>query len=203
MVTCAWKICVYAVFVGVFLCVHSVAASAKDEKESKGLIVEKTTTGISVPVDQFQWNEHNKLSWSDFRGEVKAANDESAAATHCGIGFRTGVNVPGKKPEVTVYNTFYANKSWVRKDAKISSILTHEQGHFDLCEIYTRKLRNRMTNFDFNVSDVKQALLAIYSEISSEYESRQQAYERETTHGTNLEQQKRWSDAIAGELINS
>ena len=70
----------------------------------------------------------------------------------------------------------------------------------DSCEIYTRKLRARMEQFDFNVADVRQALLTIYNEVSREYESMQQAYEQETIHGTNIAAQKHWREMILLEL---
>ena len=195
---CARRNCVYAFLLAFFVCSQSIAASGKD---GKPLTSENNSSENSGSGNQFQWHEHSKLTWDDFRGAVSAANDESAAATHCGIGFKTNNTVSGRKPEIIVYNTFYTQKSWVRPDAKIQSILAHEQGHFDLCEIYTRKLRERMSKFDFNVPDVTQALMSIYSAVSNEYESRQQAYEQETIHGTNMMQQKKWLEIIARELM--
>jgi len=197
---CARRSCVHAFLFVFFVCSQSIAAFCKDGKESKSLIPENNRIVSVEQSDHFQWHEHNKLSWDDFRGPVKSADDESAAATHCGIGFKTNINAPGGKPSVIVYNTFYTTKSWVRPDAKVQSILEHEQGHFDLCEIYTRMLRDRMNNFDFNVPDVKQALMSVYTEINNMYESRQQAYEQETTHGTNITQQKKWRQMMTQEL---
>ncbi len=200
---CAVKSCVYAIFLGVFVCAQSFAVFGKDGKESRDLKSQDqpATASTSVAsVAKFQWSEHNKLSWDDFRGPVDAIVDECAAATHCGIGFSTTNTCPGAKPTIKVYNNFYINKSWVRADAKMPQILEHEQGHFDLCEIYTRKLRERMNGFDTNTANMKQALMNIYNEISEEYEARQQAYERETTHGTNIPEQKKWVDIISHEL---
>ena len=148
---------------------------------------------------EFSWSENRKLTWDDFQGPIKASSERSAAATHCGIGFKT-FNADGK-PRVLVYNTFYSNQSWVRPDAKLPEILQHEQGHFDINEIYTRKMRARMDSFDFNVSDVKAALMAIYDEVDSEYQNVQQSYESETVHGTNTKQQKIWLDRIERDLI--
>ena len=150
--------------------------------------------------DRFQWMEHAKLSWDDFKGEVNATQDESAAATCCSIGFKTNAPTPGGKQEIIVYNTFYVNRSWVRTDARITSILDHEQGHFDLCEIYTRKLRDRMQDIDLSTPGIKQTLMQIYTDLSREYEARQQAYEQETIHGTDIATQKRWQQMIAEEL---
>ena len=194
---CVRRICVYAFFIGMIVCLYSNAVCGKD---GKSLNSENNTLVNSGHSGHFQWYEHRKLSWDDFRGPVNATTNESAAATHCGLGFTTTSSAPGSKPEIIVYNTFYTNKSWVRPDAKMSSILDHEQGHFDLCEIYTRKLRKRLSNFDFNVPDARQVLMNIYSTVSNEYEKRQQDYEQETKHGTNTEEQKRWQEIIVREL---
>ena len=199
---CAGRGCVYAIFFGVFVCAQSFAVFGKDGKESKDLKSQDplATATTANAVTKFQWSEHSKLSWDDFRGQADAVIDECAAVTHCGIGFTSNSTCPGSKPVIKVYNNFYINKSWVRPDAKMPQILEHEQGHFDLCEIYTRKLRDRMSNFDANTTDIKQSLMNIYNEISQEYETRQQAYERETTHGTNIPEQKKWVDIISQEL---
>jgi hypothetical protein len=202
---CARKVCVYAFAISIFICTQSIAVAAfpRGSKEDKPLNSSNSASSNSASVeatDEFQWKEHQKLSWEDFRGSVNAVSDESAAATHCGIGFKVNSSDTKRNPEITVYNTFYKNKSWVRSDAKIASILVHEQGHFDLCEIYTRRLRAMMNNFDFHVPDVKGNLMAIFSKINDEYELRQQAYEAETIHGTNEEQQKKWLQIISNEL---
>jgi len=196
----AKRFCVYALFIGfsVYSQGVSVKVFGKDSKEGKSITSNNNSSNVSVA--EFQWKDHNKLSWDDFRGPVHAANDESAAATHCGIGFRINTSSEGDKPEILVYNTFYVNKSWVRSDAKIASILEHEQGHFDLCEIYTRMLKARMVRFDYNSSNVKSALMDIFTDVNNEYENRQQAYEYETAHGTDISEQKKWQRTINAEL---
>jgi len=184
---CVLRKCVYALL-GIFIPI--VSSFAKENVDANA----------TSPKNQFQWQEHSKLTWDDFKGAVNTTHNESAAATFCSIGFKTGPALAGTDPEIIVYNTFYVNKSWVRSDARIQSILDHEQGHFDLCEIYTRKLKQRIGSLDLKLPDAKQALMRIYSEVSNEYEMRQQAYEQETTHGTNISEQKKWQDAIAAEL---
>ena len=197
---CARRGGVYAFVIGFFVCSQVIAVDVfgKGDKDDKTL---NSLNSASVnPVTEFQWKDHNKLSWEDFRGPVNAASDESAAATHCGIGFRVNNAGVSGKPEVVVYNSFYINKSWVRPDAKIATILDHEQGHFDLCEIYTRRLRALLAEYRFDGKDAKPALMNIFTAINDEYESRQQAYESETGHGTNLAQQKKWQGIIGREL---
>lgn len=148
---------------------------------------------------RFSWNEHRKLSWDDFKGAAENADYESAAATCCSIGFRI-INTKDGFPRLSVYNTFYVDKSWVKEDAHIESILAHEQGHFDLCELYTRKLRMRFATVDITIANEKVELMKIYSELNDEYEACQQAYERETAHGTRIADQKRWQEVITNGL---
>lgn len=160
----------------------------------------KEFTPNDASANRFSWNANRKLSWADFKGPVSTAHsEESAAATCCSIGFRLGNNEAGV-PQVFVYNTFYIDRSWVKEDARIESILTHEQGHFDLCELYTRILRSRLNAADLHSPTVKQDLLDIYTAVNNEYEARQQAYEHETAHGTIIPEQQRWDMAISEEL---
>ncbi|MES2703572.1 MAG: hypothetical protein V4649_13095 [Bacteroidota bacterium] len=199
---CVKRIGVYALFLGGVIGTQGFKSTAKGEgsREGRAGAVSTSTSASAPAMSEFQWSDHTKLSWEDFRGPVQAEDDQSAAATHCGMGFKTVTDENGQ-PKIVVYNKFYVNKSWVRDDAKLQEILDHEQGHFDLCELYTRKLRERMNAFDFNGSrDVRQALYDIYFEVNAAYEKRQQAYEDETTHGIVTAQQKKWQRMIALEM---
>lgn len=200
---CVQKNSVYALVLGFVVCMQGIttkvsARGEKDDKINNPSLPARMTSPVSGT--EFQWADHKTLSWDDFKGPVRASDEESAAATHCGMGFRINGVSPAGKPDVTVYNTFYVKKSWVRSDARIESILFHEQGHFDLCELFTRKLKARIETLPANVPDVKEALLAIFSEVNNEYEMSQQAYEDETIHGTNFAAQSRWMEKIGREL---
>jgi hypothetical protein len=151
---------------------------------------------------EFGWEKGRKLSWDDFRGPVpRAASDITAAATFCGIGFETNaVNPKNNNLKIHVYNTFYTNNSWARPEDKDSFILAHEQGHFDLCELYTRKLRERLNSVNVNSSNLRAALGTVYDEVQREYNNRQEQYEDETEHGVVLAEQERWQNKLQREL---
>ena len=197
---CAKIVSGLALCAGLFLIAPFTVMAAKGSGSSITTISSTSAATTSVS-SEFQWKDHSHLSWEDFRGPVHAESEESAAATNCSIGFKTIMPAVGSTPEIVVYNKFYINRSWVRSDAKVSTILTHEQGHFDLCEVYTRELKRRMDAFRFEgATNVRQSLYNIYEAVSREYEARQQAYEQETAHGTILGEQARWVKAIALEL---
>jgi hypothetical protein len=151
----------------------------------------------------FEWNEQRKLTWDDFRGQLDPNEpDVTAAATFCGMGFEAR---PGKnrKLDIRVYNTFFPEHSWVRQGEQKESILAHEQGHFDLCELYTRKLKASLDAAN-NAGDNSENMLAdIYKLVMQDYQKRQQQYEDETHHGIIAEAQLQWQNMIARELSDT
>lgn len=151
---------------------------------------------------EFTWTPERRLSWDDFRGPVQPySSDNIAAATFCAIGFETNtVSQNNPTLRVNVFNTFYTRKSWIREEEKNPEILAHEQGHFDLCELYTRKLRERMSNVKVDVASLRATLKGIYAQLQQEYQERQQLYEDETNHGLIYDQQDRWEAMITQEL---
>lgn len=191
----AVKNSVYAYSLMLFALTQGTHVQAKSEGDK----TVKTTTSASAATT-FEWKEHSKLSWDDFRGPVGNPNDATVAVTHCGMGFKTAPVKDGEKPQIIVFNKFYTEKSWVMSDAKLPEILEHEQGHFDLCEIYTRKLKVALESVDFDKPNARKTLYDTYYRINAEYEDRQQRYEDETTHGTIDKEQKRWTSNIAHEL---
>lgn len=155
---------------------------------------------------EIKWTKERKLTWNDFRGPVQSQmGDMVAAATYCGFGFETNqLSSSNQKLKILVYNSFYTDKSWGHKEDQTPEVLVHEQGHFDLCELYTRKLRERMNNVtNVNVHNLQSKLNNIYEQIKKEYGDRQERYEEETEHGLIAQAQQRWLNDIAKELNDS
>ena len=188
----------YALFIGFGVLPQGGKATGKEDKEAGAVVVASASAPPAIAAD-FQWSDHRQLSWDDFRGPVSAVTDASAAATNCGLGFRTQTDTSGNL-SVVVYNKFYASKSWVKPDAHIASILVHEQGHFDLCELYTRKLRQQMALVDMGSDDLEKQLIETYNAVNAEHEAAQQRYEAETIHGTNEVSQAHWTNYLTTQL---
>jgi len=150
---------------------------------------------------EITWSKNRKLTWDDFKGKIpNDVEEHTAAATYCGIGFETNTISAQTQLKIRVYNTFYIGNSWARREEMNDDVLAHEQGHFDLCELYTRKLRERMSKVMVNINTLKPVLKKIYEQLQEEYRSRQEAYEEETAHGVNLEEQKKWQEKLEQEL---
>ncbi len=79
--------------------------------------------------------------------------------------------------------------------------LKHERGHFNICEIYARKLRQRILKKDFlKVKNIKKEISEMYNKIMDELKAEQDKYDKQTEHSMNMAQQKKWEDKIQADL---
>ena len=184
--------------VGVYgICLYVSLLTCSTHLSAKGNNSADNASATNNYMASFSWSENKRLSWDDFKGACPTDfTTDAAAATHCGFGYKIDTTVNGMHSAIAVYNSFYTSRSWVRADGRTPEVLTHEQGHFDLCELYARKFRTAISDGVLCAKDVQ----VIYKTISAAYTKRQQDYEYETQHGTDLLQQKRWRKMIEKEL---
>jgi len=145
--------------------------------------------------DVIEWSSDQKLSWTDFNAEPP--NSRAAAITASGITYRFSSDINGDEVIVdfTITAHFYPNKSWYKKDLSSAYILAHEQLHFDISEIFARKMRKRMNATRFT-SNVRKEVKKIYQQINEEMNDFQNSYDKETNFSRDTEQQLVWSKKI-------
>ncbi|RIV72350.1 DUF922 domain-containing protein [Flagellimonas aequoris] len=146
------------------------------------------------------WNEGKRLSWSDFKGKVPPAA-VPAATTASGISYTYSANLLHHEVkldfEVNAY--FYPNESWHKPEQCTDNTLAHEQLHFDIAELFARKMRNRLRRTSFS-DDVKAEVRRIYQDILQELKDFQDQYDWETNFSRNLEKQLEWNQKITESL---
>lgn len=150
---------------------------------------------------QIDWSPDRKLKTSDFKGKPDDIYSNSVVAlTNSGFGVETNRVTFFKSPKYFVYCRFFCYDSWMklagRDDPKV---LQHEQTHFDLCEVYARKLLQALEAAHLAVTSLDR-LNDIYHKIYDSYLIRQKQYDLETRHGVDFAEQERWNGVIAGEL---
>ena len=147
------------------------------------------------------WHPKKRLSWSDFRG--KPQNTRAAATTASGISyqFSTLENNGVMQLDFAVNTYFYPNKSWYQPELCDEVILSHEQLHFDISELFARKMRKLMVQTQFT-KNVKAEVKAIYNNINKELSEFQQLYDSETNFSRDREKQLEWNKVIAAALKN-
>ena len=149
-----------------------------------------------------EWTANRKLIWEDFKGSPKTiSNSNSAAQTYCGFGFQTNYVTILTKTKIFVTTTFTCNLSWVRPDQKDRlDLLEHEQGHFNLCEIYARQLRRKLQEKKLTVFNLNTDANIIFKDVYALYLDRQELYEKETNYGLYRPKQIEWTNTISSEL---
>ncbi len=91
----------------------------------------------------------------------------------------------------------------MKSGAANADVLEHEQGHWNICGLYTRKMQDLFDNTLITGATLHSKVQSIYNEVSRDYLARQDAYERETAHGTIADAQHRWTKQINEELATS
>jgi len=144
------------------------------------------------------WSQNRKLVWDDFKAQPDGTSS-NAALTNAKIVFNYGHN--GKTLKFNVRCGFDKTKSWAR--IKNDYILEHEQKHFDIAELYARKLYKALTEYQFKEKTVDKDLNAIYQKVMQEHFTTQGEYDSQTDHSLKPEEQKKWDEKIEQELKNT
>jgi len=144
------------------------------------------------------WSTSRKLVWDDFKASPDGTSS-NAALTNAKIVFNYGHN--GKILKFSVRCGFDKTKSWAR--IKNDYILEHEQKHFDIAELYARKLYKALTEYQFKEKTVDKDLNAIYQKVMQEHFTTQGEYDSQTDHSLKQEEQKKWDEKIEQELKNT
>ena len=143
--------------------------------------------------DIIVWQEGKLLTWDDFQG--KPAKRFSAASTHYNT-FKT-TEEKGNKAEVVVEAIFYKNKSWKKMSWCNNDVLAHEQKHFDIVELYARKLRKQILERKYSsYTNVKAVTDSLYDAMDKEMDLFQDKYDDETDASMNGDKQREWNKMI-------
>lgn len=143
------------------------------------------------------WNASQPLTWDDFKASPDA-NSEMLAMTKSRISFKWSCTEQGEF-SVDVLARFDRGESWRRKEAT-DALLKHEQWHFNITELYARKLRKLMAEIEEPCSLSAEELKARAGAVQQDWDKRQKLYDKETNHSTDVEAQKHWELMLAKEM---
>lgn len=147
--------------------------------------------------ETISWNADKRLSWDDFKGKPPI-NSRAAAITASGITYRFSTSGTRDDMEVDfkIDTYFYPTKSWYQEKLVDDVILSHEQLHFDISELYARKMEARLAEETFTHNNVKAKVKSIYKEILKEVDDFQNQYDDETNFSRDRERQALWDEKI-------
>ena len=169
------------------LIASSVPASAQAPTASEEVIV---------------WSTTRKVDWKDFKAKPEggALGGARIAISHTySIGCRDGVL------HARVQAVMVPAMSWVTYRIQASGLaslvgLRHEQLHFDLAEVYARRVRKLLRELPNPCSHTDDELNAMAERVIKEHWDQQRRYEVQTEHGQVERQQTDWDRRITAQL---
>jgi len=130
------------------------------------------------------WNSGYRLKWCDYI-KLEKHNSEFAALTYTQIEVKSE-SIDGL-PNYLIRSKFVSDSSWISAYSlsadSLSSLLIHEQLHFDISELFARKMQKSMDSLrslKVNDDDIYQKVINRWF-----YEAMlaQSNYDRQTFHG--------------------
>ena len=158
-------------------------------------------TSAQTTGDIILWNKDIKLSWTDFHA-LPSKTSKYAANSHCGI--KIDFNEKTNVVEIIVESQFTRSKSWNKPGLRSDNLLRHEQGHFDMTELFARKLRKKISNLNISSKkDVDRFSRKVNELFNATYEKFQREsvkYDEKTNHSENIKEQEEWTEDIQEDL---
>ncbi|NHM01565.1 hypothetical protein [Flavobacterium difficile] len=145
--------------------------------------------------DQILWKSERKLVWDDFKGIADTSMINVEAITSYKIEV-TDAYFENDIPKYQLSCYFIKSKSWTITNEK--KTLDHEQLHFDIAEIYARKIRKAFDSLNFKKCVDTNKYDEIYYRLGDECEIYQDKYDNSVYF--NEVQQKKWSIKVNAEL---
>lgn len=147
--------------------------------------------------DVLVWSENRSLTWDDFKG--KPEKRFAAASTHYDL--LKSISKENSGATVKIEAVFFTNASWKKVSWINDEVLAHEQKHFDIVELYARKLRKALSEQKFKTySDLENTLDKLYDKFDKEMDLYQDKYDEETDGSMNGDQQRAWQKKISNQI---
>jgi hypothetical protein len=168
---------------------------------------------------QVEWDQSSPITWDLFQGTPPAESIHRREPAQIAVNYGwhadftaeqslDGTWVAHATSVVVTLHMVLAN-SWANLSLVTPHILQHEQLHFDLYEVYHRKLELCMLEIRSSSSTTGQgafnqlqtSLAHVFSTILQTANETQALYDSQTSHSTNAAEQARWQGLISQWLI--
>jgi hypothetical protein len=171
------------------------AAMVSAEMEASQKCLDET------PEDPAECEPNRPLTWDDFQAKPIRQLDGARSA----LNYRTAVGCRNQRLQVRVLTVFLPAQSSVTYRIISSGLasrvgLAHEQLHFDLSEVFARRIRRMYAELQDPCPRPDQALDALADPLFREAAETQNRYDDYTRFGESEARQLEWAKRIAADL---
>jgi hypothetical protein len=153
---------------------------------------------------------YKKLASSDFRGIPQTASGD-IAFTNCSISYAYKAHSEGDyyKLDFSILLLVDHERSWIDRNQvntadKMTEILKHEQGHYNLAYLEQQELLRTVSHTVFR-ANFQSVADAIFKRIDAKYQQLNLDYDNDTANSTNVVQQHSWNayfDRVLGSILS-
>lgn len=140
-----------------------------------------------------EWSESRPLEWKDYTYRRIRLKGSMALTMvkHSVKGYlRNGL------PEFEIKVLFRKPNSWT-SDTTNLELLGHEQLHFDIAELYRRKIEQEIIKLQQKKEKNANVYKAEIKRILTEFNVYSRRYDRESDHGKSKPEQARWKEKVS------
>jgi hypothetical protein len=152
--------------------------------------------------DGLPWSSTRALTWVDYKGRVPAADTDGA---HTAYSLFSAGRCVRRSFDFRVTAAVLPAQSWVKPTVvadrtRSRNTLRHEQTHFDLTEVYARRMRQYFGELYEPCLKSEVELDALAQKFVQQESDAQKLYDQETNHGLLAAKQTAWNNEVAKEL---
>ena len=146
------------------------------------------------------YDNNVKLKWSDFKA---SPDPEASVFASSYLGFSLGYKGTARQDSLIVVVESFFNRdiSWYKDDTTAYN-LQHEQTHFDITELYSRKLKQSIQGATLTYKNYQSVMRELEKKAHADMNTADSIYETVTDFSRNKIEQKKWNDNIAADLKN-
>lgn len=145
-----------------------------------------------------EWEEERPLSWADYVYKKSAKKRKGSLALTTVFHSVRG-SIKNDHPHFEVRVLYDKTKSWTT-DPRDPILLNHEKLHFDLAELYGRKIRKQIDILGKRGESQLKKYRADIRTLLDEFKRQSIAYDKETGHGRFSDAQQKWNDFVFSEM---
>jgi len=171
------------------------------------LCIVLSTSGLfSQQAPFIEYSTVKTFNWDMFKGKINIQHlnemgDNTQAVTVSNLTYAAAA-ITDRSASIKVVAEFNPNESWTRypKMERQEIALDHEKRHFDITEIYARKIRKALATGQFTSRHFIDAMDNLFKDLTSQHRAEQKKYDHETMHSMDAAQQKKWNKWIDEQL---
>lgn len=151
--------------------------------------------------DTIYYSASRPLTWADFQSHIRATSVFEAQVMP-GFGYNQQAEMIKGTINVKIAVKTYVPKSacWANYSGRDDYTLNHEQRHFDIVKIISDQFKQKILDQKLTPDNFEAIINMQYLDSYRDMDAMQEAYDKETSHGTNRFAQGKWNDRIDKEL---